>query len=107
MEALDFINKEIEATKRSHKAFELDYELFHRESDNRDAENLIKKLNNLQQIKVELEAWEIVKHLIYKRKMGEKLFIQVMGGSYNEGECWTSGINPYEILKKALEVKDE
>ena len=73
--------------------------------------NCVKKreqqIQTLEQIKYELEAWEIVKHNIYKRKMGEERYIQVMGGAYNEGDCWTSGINPYETIKKALEVKDE
>ena len=66
-----------------------------------------KELEYLRQVESELEAWEVVKHTIYKRKMGEESFIQVMGGVYNEGQCWTSGINPYEIIKKALEVSDE
>ena len=60
-----------------------------------------------EQIKCKLEAWEVVKHTIYKRKIGEERYIQVMGSVYNDGQCWSSGVNPYEIVKKALEVENE
>lgn len=66
MNSLEFINKEIEQTQTSYEAFELDYELFHRESDKRDTEKLIQKLIHLKQIKAELEAWKVVKHKLRK-----------------------------------------
>ena len=69
--------------------------------------NETEKLEVLEQIKCELEAWGIVKHSIYKRKMGEERYIQVMGSVYNEGQCYTSGLNPYEILKNTLEVEND
>ena len=97
MNSLEFIEKEINHWNKVIK---------HQPSSNDVQKHLNDKLQTLYQIKSELEAWEVVKHTIYKRKMGEESFIQVMGGIYNEGQCWTSGINPYEIIKKALEVEE-
>lgn len=107
MNSLEFINQEIEDAKHEIKMNEIRIEnMYNKTFYEERTEVLNNKLQTLQQIKTELEAWEVVKHLIYKRKMGEERFIQVMGGVYNEGQCWTSGINPYEIIKKALEVKE-
>lgn len=109
MNNLEFIEKEIENAKELLQRLEKlkvnsnKYELQLNEVLEKDTQ---KKLFYLLQIKSILEAWEVVKHTIYKRKMGEESFIQVMGGVYNEGQCWTSGINPYEIIKKSLEVEE-
>lgn len=62
MNSLNFINKEIKATQKSYAAFDLDYMLFGRESDKKEYERLLKKLKHLQQVKAELEAWEICKN---------------------------------------------
>ena len=64
MNSLEFINEEIKITKKSYEAFDLDYRLFRRESDRRDAENLYKKLIHLNQIKTELEEKNKLKKVI-------------------------------------------
>jgi hypothetical protein len=61
MSNLEWLNQQIEETKKSYDAFVLDYELFHRIGDKRDADKLKEILKRLQQIKCELEAWEVVK----------------------------------------------
>ena len=107
MNSLEFIEKEIEDRKENVKHWEKQLERYpNDEVFTRGLNKSKEQLETLQQIKSALEAWEVVKHTIYKRKMGEESFIQVMGGVYNEGQCWTSGINPYEIIKKALEVEE-
>lgn len=103
MNSLEFIEKEI---KFLEDMINMDLALIEDEEDLKEIAKKQERLKHLQQIKTELEAWEVVKHSIYKRKMGEERYIQVMGGVYIEGQCWTSGINPYEILEKALEVKE-
>ena len=60
MTSLEFIEQHIEETQTSIKAFELDYELFHREGDKRDAEKLKQILKHLQQIKAKLETLYIL-----------------------------------------------
>lgn len=111
MNSLEFIDKEI----KKYKNIIIGVKATLKEPKTEDVIKFLKndlkeyeeKVLHLQQIKSKLEAWEVVKHLIHKRKMCEERFIQVMGGVYNEGQCWSSGINPYEIIKKALEVEDE
>ena len=99
MTDIEFIENEMECC-------EIDFVLAQKREDKIMTRHLKERYEQLKQIKTILEAWEVVKHTIYKRKMGEESFIQVMGGVYNEGQCGTSGINPYEIIKKALEVED-
>lgn len=108
MNNLEFIEKEIAMVKKkismAKSKFTIKGITYYQLNEIKEEINILRdRLQVFQQIKSALEAWEVVKHTIYKRKMGEESFIQVMGGVYNEGQCWTSGINPYEIIKKALE----
>jgi len=112
MTSLEFIEKEIAMVKKKISMVKSKFTIkgltYYHINEIKEEINILRdRLQVLQQIKSELEAWEVVKHTIYKRKMGEESFIQVMGGVYNEEQCWTSGINPYEIIKKALEVEDD
>lgn len=61
MTSIKFIDKEIKKTERSFHSFELDYRLFGRESDRKDADKLRKKLIYLQQIKEELISYNGLK----------------------------------------------
>jgi hypothetical protein len=102
MSNLEWLNQQIEETKKSYDAFVLDYELFHRIGDKRDADKLKEILKHLQQIKCELEAWEVVKkHLEY--------FEADYWNGIPEGITMTSKFyrNDYPIIKKALEIEDE
>lgn len=96
MNSLNFINKEIKATQKSYSAFDLDYMLFGKESDKKESERLLKKLKHLQQVKAELEAWEVVK--------------KNMGQNENENGYEMNIIfyfdEDYQTLKKALEVEE-
>lgn len=101
MNNLEWLNQQIEETKKSYDAFVLDYELFHRIGDKRDADKLKEILKHLQQIKCELEAWEVVKkHL--------DCFEVVWNGVLEEITMTSKFYrNDYPIIKKALEVEDE
>lgn len=96
MNSLEFINREIKITKKSYEAFDLDYRLFGRESDKRDSKKLLKKLTALQQIKAELEAWEVVSNPHNIIKFGDGIL-----------EVWYDTQKEENILKKALEVENE
>lgn len=108
MTNLEFINKEIERTKTSCDSFKIDYEFFHRDSDKRDYEKLEEKLYYLQQIKTDLEAWEIV-------KLKEvDLFDIICSTDYKQYKLENDDLlkqyflnkKEYETIKKALEVDD-
>lgn len=99
MNSLNFINKEIKAIQRSYSAFDLDYMLFGRESDKKEYERLLKKLKHLQQVKVELEAWEVVKNKIYYDSSKEYIDLSLIYlGCPNDKN--------YQKLKKALKVEE-
>ena len=61
MTSIEFIEKEINETRQSYKSFDLDYNLFGRESDKRDADALMKKLIQLQQVKKDLLDYNALK----------------------------------------------
>lgn len=115
MTSLEFIEKHIKETQTSIKAFELDYELFHREGDKRDAEKLKQILHHLQQVKSELEAWEVVKNkgvdmlifMLYYNNLEEyNNYIKSLEGECNYEKCLLTQEEANNI-KKALEVEDE
>ena len=55
------------------------------------------KIKSLEQIEDILDAWKVVRPLIYKRKRGEECFIEVVNGAYHEND------KPYETIKKVLD----
>ena len=109
MNSLEFINNEIETTKR-----EIDFTNIELErTDTIIRKNLDKlkrlkeRLQTLQQIKTELEAWEVVKRKGFIFTKEEKN--QLIGNTWNIYRLSSRELNnkEYEIIKKALEVKDE
>lgn len=70
MNSLEFINQEIEDAKHEIKVNEIRIEnMYNKTFYEERAEVLNNKLQTLQQIKVELESWEVVK---------EKFFIDII-----------------------------
>lgn len=105
MNSLNFINKEIKATQRSYSAFDLDYMLFGRDSDKKEAERLLKKLKHLQQIKDELEAWYILKEDLEhtENSLGEHEI--ELRKFYTDADVEQDDTKEkYYTLKKALEI---
>lgn len=102
MTNLEFINKEIKETQNSYRSFDLDYKLFHRESDKRDANKLMKKLIHLQQIKTELEVLELIKNHEFEIDRLDSV-----------AEYWVAHIwKPFKseeinIIKKGLEMNND
>lgn len=108
MNSLEFINKQIEVTKKQLAKYSLSKEqsdpnFKHKEADIQYIHNkhYTEQLQTLQQIKTELEAWEVVKkHL-------EHFPDDYYNGIPEEIITMTSKIDKkdYPTLKKALEVK--
>lgn len=59
------------------------------------------QIQNLEQVENILEAWEVVRPLIYKRKRGEERFIEVVNGAYHKDD------KPYEIIEKVLDIGEK
>ena len=106
MNRLEFINQEIEEAKHEIKMNEIRIEnMYNKTFYEERAEVLNNKLQTLQQIKTELEAWEIVKKNIcfdtdsYDCDDRSCTFEYAQFHTDNEGEL--------NILHKALEVKED
>lgn len=102
MNSLEFIEKEIDVTKKQLVKYPLSKEQSdpnykHKEADIQYIHNkyYTERLQTLQQIKSELEAWEIVKDntIITDNRCRVDTIEMYKGGK------------GYEIFKKALEVK--
>ena len=101
LETEEFIEKEIENIK---ELLETDGALVLRNDDNYNF--WYNRLNMFQQIKAELEAWEVVKQYIVEEDNiidRDIKVIKVKCQLYPKGE--SNG--KYEKLKKALEVKED
>jgi hypothetical protein len=108
MSNLEWLNQQIEETKKSYDAFVLDYELFHRIGDKRDADKLKEILKHLQQIKCELEAWEEINKTfeIGVEEQTEEIYIKGKNYYGNERTIWGYSKDGVLKVKKALEVEN-
>lgn len=109
MNSLEWINQEIRKTLQTYKAFKLDYDLFHRESDKRDYQKAQLKLKYLQQIKSELEAWEICKKHSYINNCDSNSNCFTITIWLNTANCDFKSCASFEEclkVKKALEVEE-
>lgn len=113
MNKINWINEEIEYCRckinkaKQEKLYQKTLAVLNPKSKNIDSETLTdfhillneKKIQTLQQIKTELEAWEIVK---------QNFVLQWEDKDNSSGYYFKYfGDKEYEILKKALGVKDE
>lgn len=105
---LEFVEKEIEREQSMIKTYQEFFKTDKTEFDKQITNGYIqihqKNIILLQQIKCELEAWEVVKPAIKSKlrvigKYRDKI-IEVNHREYNEGTT------EYQALKKALEVED-
>lgn len=103
MNSLEFINKQIDVTKKQLAKYPLSKEQSnpnykHKEADIQYIHNkyYTEQLQTLEQIKCELEAWKVCKE-----------FIVNLGGEYEMSIDNYYNVNEYQTLKKALEVEDE
>ena len=108
MNSLEFINKLIEDYKDSKERFLDNLKRYpNEEVFTKCVKSCEQRLQTLQQIKTELEAWEVVKRKGFIFTKEEKN--QLIGNTWNIYRLSSRELNnkEYEIIKKALEVKDE
>lgn len=107
MSNLEFINKKIEETKQSIRHWEMQLKNYPDEEVLTRCLNTRKEeLQAFQQVKTDLEAWEVVKpNIIEENKIIDREIkvIKVKCQLYPKGE--SNG--KYEKLKKALERKSK
>lgn len=94
MNSLEFINQEI---KFLEDMINMDLALIEDEEDLKEIAKKQERLKNLQQIKAELEAWEVVKR-----------YTDTSEDTINTEYYFIKGMDSeFEILEKALEVKEK
>lgn len=102
MNSLEFINSEI---KFLEDMINMDLALVEDEFDLQEISKKQEKLQTLQQIKTELEAWEVVKKDIILDT--DSYDCDDMSCTFEYAKFYTDDYEKLDKLYKALEVKDE
>lgn len=106
MNSLEFINQEIEEAKHEIKINEIRIEnMYNKTFYEERAEVLNNKLQTLQQIKIELEAWEVVKKDIILDT--DSYDCDDMSCTVAYAKFYTDDYEQLDKLYKALEVENE
>ena len=111
MNSLEFIEKQIKQEQGIIKTYEECFKIDKTEFDKSITRSYIqihqKNINHLQQIKSELEAWEIVKRILdlTVKEDKQKYDFIYYWLIYHPYELLVIEKQDYEILKKALEVE--